>query len=132
MRGGVGCCHSVRVSGGGVGREIVGYVVLCADVWVLLCLALVFMAFNTRANWGLSGRCFIVGVRWGESVGWCCGIGASVGEKRGYVRYVVRCDDVWVRYCSLMASLASLISGGCRGERWRSLCLFQFVARGVL
>ena len=86
---------------------------LCAGGWVLICLALVSLAFNTRADWGLSGRYFIVGVRWGTSVGWYCGIGASNGEKGGYVRYAVRCDDAWVRDCSLLASLASPISGGC-------------------
>ena len=57
------------VSGGGEGMESVGRVLHWSDVWVLLCLAPVSMAFGARANWGRVGRCFVVSVRWGKSVG---------------------------------------------------------------
>ena len=60
---GVWCCRCVTAAGGGGGRDGVGCVVRCFDVWVLFCPAPVSVLFGDLGIWGLGGRCFVVGVR---------------------------------------------------------------------
>ena len=90
-----------------------GCVVHWSIVWVLFCHASVFVLLGGLGVWGRGGLCVVVGVRWGESVGCCIGLGESVDEKGRDVVCVVGCDDVCLQILSLLAITASLISRGC-------------------
>ena len=73
----------------------------CCDVWVMFCPA---------PYMGRGRRCFVVGVRWGESVVWCIGFGTLVVDRGRYVVYGVGCDGVCVRGGSLLVAMSSLLS----------------------